>query len=208
VKSVDVLWPAPQRLAEAGGVAIGYVNNVIFPLRIVPADAGKPVVLRLKLDYAVCEKLCVPAEARAELALNGRAPAQRLSSAQGLLSQGASPQDAALSAAEARVPRKLRLGEGAPLAVRSVRRDLGAPRSRVIVDVATPPGADVALFAEGPSAEWALPVPMAIDGAPPGLQRFAFDLDGAPPGAKYEGAAITLTAVAGDQAIEVVTHLD
>jgi hypothetical protein len=51
-------------------------------------------------------------------------------------------------------------------------------------------------------------VPTAIAGAPTGLQRFAFELDGAPPGAKYEGAAITLTAVAGEQAIEVATHLD
>jgi len=40
------------------------------------------------------------------------------------------------------------------------------------------------------------------------VQRFAFDLDGAPPGATYSGARITLTAVAGDDAIEVVTSLD
>src|SRR5258707_8912379 len=88
VKSVEVLWPAPQRLADAGGVAIGYVNNVIFPLRIVPADARKPVVLRLKLDYAICEKLCLPVEGKGELSL----------------ARGPSSQDAAPSAAEARGP--------------------------------------------------------------------------------------------------------
>jgi len=49
---------------------------------------------------------------------------------------------------------------------------------------------------------------VAVDGAPKGLQRFAFDLDGAPPGATYHGAAIALTAVADDAAIEVVTRLD
>ena len=64
------------------------------------------------------------------------------------------------------------------------------------------------LFAEGPTPEWALPVPARIEGAPAGVQRFAFELDGAPPGARYEGAAITLTAVAGDAAIEVATRLD
>jgi hypothetical protein len=151
VKSVDVLWPAPQRMAEAGGVAIGYVGNVIFPLRVVAADAGKPVVLRLKLDYAVCEKLCVPVEGKAELAL----------------AKGPSSQDSALAAAEARVPRKLdlvqgdlrlgdlrlgdlRLGDldrGGGLAVRAVRRDDGAARPRVIVDLAAPDGASVDLFA-------------------------------------------------------------
>src|SRR6059058_6595013 len=66
----------------------------------------------------------------------------------------------------------------------------------------------VDLFAEGPTPEWALPVPTAVEGAPAGRQRFAFDLDGAPPGATYDGARIALTAVAGDSAIEVTARLD
>jgi DsbC/DsbD-like thiol-disulfide interchange protein len=216
VKSVDVKWPAPRTITEHGLTAIGYTGNMIWPLAVVPQDRTRPVTLRLKLDYAVCEKLCVPAEATAELVLNdknskgagSKGSSQQLSSVQGLMSQAPSPQEAALLAAEARVPKTLALGEGATLAVRSLRRVDGTPHARVIVDVAAPPGTDVALFAEGPSAEWALPVPSAIDGAPAGLKRFAFDLDGAPPGATYTGAAIRLTAVAGEEAIEVVTHLD
>jgi len=66
----------------------------------------------------------------------------------------------------------------------------------------------VDLFAEGPTSHWALPVPAKIEGAPAGLQRFAFDLDGLPPGASATGALITLTAVAGDHAIEVAIRLD
>ena len=189
VKSVEVLWPAPQPIAEHGLTAIGYLRGVIWPLAVVPQDPSKPATLRLKLDYAVCEKLCVPAEGKAELVLDG-GPAQ----------------DAALAAAEARVPKKRALGQNGALAVKSVRRADGPPH--VVVDVAAPPGASVALFAEGPTADWALPVPRAIAGAPAGLQRFVFDLDGAPPGAKYEGAALTLTAVAGDEAIEVATRLE
>jgi len=194
LKSVAVSWPAPQRIPEQGLVAIGYVRSVTWPLTVVPQDPAKPVTLRLKLDYAVCERLCVPAEAMAELVLGGSAshPAQ----------------DAALAEAQTRVPKKRALGDGRALAVKAVRReDVPAP-PHVIVDVAAPPGAAVALFAEGPTADWALPVPRAIEGAPAGLQRFVFDLDGAPPGAKYEGAAITLTAVAGDDAIEVAARLD
>ena len=192
VKSLDVLWPAPQRIPEQGLTVIGYTGDVILPLAIVPQNWGKSVTLRVKLDYAVCEKLCVPAEGKAELVLAG----------------SASSQDAALTAAEARVPKKLALGEGSPLAIRSVRREDGPGRPRVLVDVAAPPGASIALFAEGPTPEWALPVPTAVEGAPAGLQRFAFELDGAPPGAKYEGAAVTLTALAGNIAIAVVTRLD
>ena len=216
-----MLWPAPQRIPEQGLIVIGYGSDVVLPLAIVPQNRAKPVTLRLKLDYAVCEKLCVPAEGKAELVLAGTR----------------SSLDAALAAAEARVPKKLALGEGSTFAVKSVRRIVherpaaredgrerpgaredgrerpgaredgrerpaagGAARPRVIVDVAAPAGAGIALFAEGPTADWALPVPAAVDGAPAGLQRFAFDLDGAPPGANYEGCSITLTAVAGDKA--------
>jgi hypothetical protein len=37
------------------------------------------------------------------------------------------------------------------------------------------------------------------------MQRFAFELEGVPPGAMEEDAKLRLTAVAQDQAIEVVT---
>ena len=70
------------------------------------------------------------------------------------------------------------------------------------------PGATPELFAEGPTADWALPVPSAVAGAPAGQQRFAFDLDGLPPDARPDGATLTLTAVAGEQAIEVPYRLD
>jgi DsbC/DsbD-like thiol-disulfide interchange protein len=192
VKAVDVLWPAPQPIPEHDLVTIGYTGDVIVPLAVVPENSAKPVTLRLKLDYAVCEALCVPAEGKAEL----------------VLTDGSSSHEAALAAAEARVPKKTVLGEGSTLAIKSVRREDAAGRRRVIVDVAAPAGTRVALFAEGPTPDWALPVPKAIDGAPAGLQRFAFALDGAPPGATYDRAPIALTAVAGNIAIEVVTRLD
>jgi DsbC/DsbD-like thiol-disulfide interchange protein len=195
VKNVEVLWPAPRRLPEAGLDTIGYDRDLILPLRVTPQQEGKPVRLQIKLGYAICEKLCVPAESKAELAL---ARASRPPTAQ----------DAALTSAEARVPRKVALGAGAALAVAAVRREDGGVRPRILVDVAVPAGVSVDLFAEGPTAEWALPLPAAVDGAPAGMQRFMFELDGAPPGVKYEGATITLTAVTDRDAIEVPVHLD
>jgi DsbC/DsbD-like thiol-disulfide interchange protein len=194
VKAVDVHWPVPQRLPEEAVTVIGYTGNVILPLTIVPENRAKPVMLRLKLDYAVCEKLCIPAEGKAELMLGG----------------GPSSQDAALLTAEARVPKKVALGEGSTLAITSVRREDGGTRPRVVVDVAAPAGEAVALFAEGPTPEWALPVPVPapVAGAGAGMQRFAFELDGAPPGQGYDRIAITLTASAGNSAIEVATRLD
>jgi DsbC/DsbD-like thiol-disulfide interchange protein len=149
VKSLKIAWPAPHRFTDDSGATIGYKNGVIFPLRIVPQDPAKPVLLRLKLDYAVCEKLCVPAEGRAELVLDGMPSAF----------------DAALAKADA-------------------------------------------LVAEGPTPEWALPVPEPTDGAGAGLHRFTFPLDGLPPGASAAGATLTFTLVSGANAVEVAAHLD
>lgn len=187
--SVTVRWPAPQRIAEAGDTIIGYTKAVILPLVVRPKDTGQPVTLRLKLDYAVCEKLCVPVDATLALTLDDYAVHD----------------DAALAAAEARVPTPVPLGAAAPFAIRAIRQKDDGRFQRVEVDVAAP--APVELFAEGPSPDWALPLPLPIDGAPEGLQRFFFELDGVPPGASTHGAILTLTAVGADQAIEVQAPL-
>lgn len=193
VKSVTVLYPAPMRFDDgAGGTAIGYKSEVVLPLHVVPQDAGKPVTLRLKLDYAACEKLCVPAKAELALALTGAASAQ----------------ERVVGAAEGRVPRIAAVGDPSTPAVRAVRREAGAGKPRIIVDVAAPAGSDVTLFAEGPAPDWALPLPDPVAGAASGLQRFAFTLDGLPPGAKPDGATLRLTAVAGERAVEVAFRLD
>ena len=106
----------------------------------------------------------------------------------------------ARSRARRRCRRRPQLGADGALAIRGgeARR-----RKRVLVDVAAPDGTPVELFAEGPTPDWALPVPAPVAGAPAGQQRFAFELDGLPPNTKPDGATLTLTAVAGEQAIEV-----
>jgi len=193
VKSVTVLYPAPHRFPDgAGGNSIGYKGDVLWPLRVVPQEAGKPVTLNLKLAYAVCEKLCVPAEAQLELVLSGADTAN----------------ETFMSAAEARVPKPAVIGGGGTPSIRAVRRELGPGKPRVVVDVAAPADAPATMFAEGPTAQWALPLPEPVAGAPAGLQRFAFDLDGLPPGEKASGATLRLTAVSGDKAIEVAFRLD
>ncbi len=77
VKSVSAFWPAPERFADgAGGNSIGYVGDVVLPLRIVPDDASKLSSLHVKLGYAVCGKLCVPAQAELGLTLSGKVGAE------------------------------------------------------------------------------------------------------------------------------------
>jgi DsbC/DsbD-like thiol-disulfide interchange protein len=152
VGQVTVLWPAPMRFDDGGGASIGYVEQVVFPLHVIPADPQAPVVLRLKLDYAVCEKLCVPVDAKAELALSSR-PGEH---------------DAAIAANEARVPKRVALGAAGALAVTAVRTKAGET-PRVVVDVMGAGDPRTELFVEGPTPEWSLPLPERIAHGPAGL---------------------------------------
>ncbi len=190
VATVKVLYPSPHAITDEAGTTIGYKNAVIFPLRVFPQQKDKPVTLRAKIDYAVCEKLCVPVEARAELTLDRAAGAD----------------NAALSAAEARVPQPVSAAEAGLTA----RRANNAERKPLVfVDLAAPAGQPVELFVEGPTAEWALPIPKPAPGAPAGHQHFAFELDGLPPGIDLKGPfELTFTIVRGGRATEVKTHLD
>ncbi len=191
VQSVSVAWPAPHRFSDASGYSIGYRGGVIFPLRIVPQDRSQPVTLRLDLQYAICEKVCIPVDAKIELAPGS----------------GASSQDGALAAAEAMVPAATPLGGGKEFAITSVTRD-PTDKRRVIVELTAPEHAKVDLFAEGPSQDWALPLPAATPGASAGQRRFTFELEGLPPGVKADGATLILTAVRESGAIEVKAALD
>jgi DsbC/DsbD-like thiol-disulfide interchange protein len=193
-KSVSVLWPAPHRFDYEGGASIGYKGDVMFPIHVVAENPRRPVTLRLAIDYAVCEKLCVPARGQAVLDL---APP----SANGLASAPSS-NDSRLALAEARTPKPVRIGEGA-LAIVAVRREPGQTHPRIVVEVTGPAAAPLDLFAEGPAADWALPLPEPVPGAPAGRRWFAFDLDGAPPGVDPTGAVLHFTLVSGDNAVEV-----
>jgi hypothetical protein len=110
-----------------------------------------------------------------------------------------------LIAAEKRVPRRVPLGAGSGLAVHSVQRE-GGQHERVVAEIAAPEGAPVDLFVEGPSPDWALPLPQPVISAPSDsseLRRFTFDLDGLPPSANTNDVTLTLTVVSPDDAIEV-----
>ncbi|QWG22892.1 cytochrome C biogenesis protein [Bradyrhizobium sediminis] len=190
VEAVTVLWPAPMKFDDgAGGTSLGYKTQIVLPLRIVARNADKPVKLRAEISYAVCEKLCIPVEARAELAFTSVA----------------STEDSALFAALDAVPKPANVGDSNPLTIRDVRRD---GKSNVLVDIVAPDAREVSLFVEGPTPDWALPVPKLLEGGPPGVKRFGFELDGLPPGAKPEGAALKLTLVGGDRAYEFNVNLN
>jgi DsbC/DsbD-like thiol-disulfide interchange protein len=190
IEAVTVLWPAPTKFDDgAGGHSLGYHDTIVLPLRIVAKNTDKPVTLRAGINYAVCEKLCIPVEANAELAFTNVA----------------STEDSALLAALDTVPKPANVGDPNPLTIRDVKRE---GKSTVLVDVISPDDRVVSLFVEGPTPDWGLPVPKLLEHGPPGVKRFTFELDGVPPGVSPEGAALKLTLAGGDRSYEFNINLD
>src|SRR3954470_6742521 len=64
IENVTVLWPAPMKFDDgAGGHSLGYRDQIVLPFGIVAKHTDKPVTLRADIDYAVCEKICIPVQA-------------------------------------------------------------------------------------------------------------------------------------------------
>lgn len=121
LREAEAFFPAPAKIEEGGAEIYGYKDKVIFPVRVQPADAARPVDLVLSLDYAVCEKICIPARAEARLLLEPG---------------GEEAGAAAIEAAMARVPALREAGAEGPLAILSAEaagrdRD-GNPAYRII----------------------------------------------------------------------------
>jgi DsbC/DsbD-like thiol-disulfide interchange protein len=140
VEAVEPLFPAPKRMHEAdGGQAFGYDGGVLFPLRVHPRDATKPVTLALQADFAVCEKVCLPAKARLKLTL----PA------------AASPYAAAIDAALAAVPRAVPPKDFGDL------KAAGADAWRLCAPHQDGPPRD--LFVEPPEGWWVTAAPEGLE---------------------------------------------
>lgn len=149
--SIEVRWPAPIRFADGGGSSIGYAEEVIFPLLVRPQDPARPVLLSLALDYAVCEKLCIPAQGSASLEIGPERTRQI----------------ARIAGFEARAPRRIASGENhgglgvasakaaRQGAARSLRLALTTAEGRTIEDV----------FVEGPDM-WLFGKPALTQEAP------------------------------------------
>ncbi len=132
VAAAEVAYPAPERHDEGGAEAFGWRGAVVFPVRVTPKDPTLPVTLDLQLNYAACEKICVPAEGRLTLALAPTRPA--------------SAHAADIAAWQARAPTKL--ADWSRRFTFSVMDGAKKPAWRVTVADAPAGGDD--LFAEGP----------------------------------------------------------
>ena len=176
VASVAPEFPAPKRIKEAdGGEAFGYDGDVVFPLAVKLRDPAKPATLKLDADFAVCEKVCLPAKAHLEL---------KLPSAPG------SPHAGAIDAALAAVPRAVQPKDFGALEA------IGADRWRLCSARENGPPRD--LFVEAPEGWWLKTAPAQAEG---GRDCFTLTIGDKPKDAAFP-VALRLTLTGGAGAME------
>ena len=68
-------WPVPERFSLFGLETFGYGDEVVLPIAARAVDPAQEVALAAKLDFLVCEEICIPLEADLALALPSGAAA-------------------------------------------------------------------------------------------------------------------------------------
>ncbi len=194
LKSAKVLWPAPLRFHDSAGTSIGYKDEVVFLVLIEPVKSGEPVDLNLKMEFAVCADICIPADADLKLTVGD----------DGFFSRSYAP---LLTRYIDRVPTRQTSGDDRKPAVSRTDAQLNGNKPYLEVDAKFPEGAKGAdLFVEGPEGFYlapAEPVGKQEDGA----MRFKVDLTKGDDPKELKGKTVTLTLVSDAGQAETSWHI-
>lgn len=60
LRGVRVHWPRAQLFDLNGMTTVGYHDELVLPVEILPADPAKPVELHAGMEIGVCKDVCVP----------------------------------------------------------------------------------------------------------------------------------------------------
>lgn len=183
-----VLFPAPHRLVDKSGAAVGYKDHVLLPVEFTAADGTKPVILKLKTEYGVCKDICIPAEAALELAVPSNA--------------GSSPE---IATAVAAVPqKKARSGQDPVLVKWSLEGAGGKPILKF--EVSDPGGDGGDAFVEPPEGLY-LPLPKKLPGAD-GKSFYEIDLSDGADVKALSGQILTVTLTGAKGQSETAIKLE
>jgi DsbC/DsbD-like thiol-disulfide interchange protein len=190
LKRAEVLYPAPHRFADAGGMAIGYDNEVVFPVKVTPERDGEPIELKLAFAYGLCKDLCIPNDVSLGLRLGAD-----VGKGDALL----------LETFIARVPKPAR--DGVPPFVGNIEAKLDADKPQLVIDAVFPPGATgTDLFIDG--GDVFVPVPAPLGPVTDGKQRFAVTFVSAAEAAALKGKSLALILVSDQGSSETVWKMD
>lgn len=188
VMSARVMFPAPQRLADASGDSVGYKGSVTFPIEIVAKDPAKPVRLAVGLEFGICREICVPAEVKLDLEI---AP-------------GEATLPEPIAAALKRIPTPAAEPQPGDPALGTVRAETAGASPRIIAAVAYPGGiAGADAFVEAPEGIY-LPLPKKIGDDGKGTLTFEIDLSSGIDLAELQGKPLLFTLVSAARQAEAI----
>ena len=184
--SAEVLYPAPHRFADASGTAIGYEDEVVFPVKVTPERLDEPVELKLTVDYGLCKTLCIPNQANLSIELPAHAAGKA--------------DDPLLSRFVDLVPKPAETGKLPALG--GIEAKLDGTKPELIIDANFADGATgTDLFIEGPGGAF-VPVPKPLGPVQNGKQRFVVSFASPAEAAAIRGKPLTLTFVSDEGARE------
>ena len=70
LENATIRWPLPERFNIFGLTTMVYGREVVLPLDLRVKASGAELALRARVTYLVCEKICIPYEARLTLDLS------------------------------------------------------------------------------------------------------------------------------------------
>ncbi len=186
----QVAFPVPHKLDDGYSVTNVYEGSVMLPFRAMVPDLHNPVDVTLKMQFGVCEEVCIPDEVVAAVTvLPGESDPEAVR---------------AIVAAREKIPGPPEPGR---FAVNSVARNGGTDGRPVFrIDATMPAGAEPEAFVEGP-ADWSPYAPVLVDREG---NHVRYDLKFSRLGSKMpiSGAEISVTLAVGDKAIEQTITLD
>ena len=186
MRSAEVLYPAPHRFTDASGTAIGYEDEVVFPVMVTPERLDEPVELKLNVDYGLCKTLCIPNQANLSIEL----PAQAAGKAEDPLAQHVS------STSCRRLPRRASCRRLAASRPSSTAPSPSLSSTRISLTVPPAP------ISSSRAGEMFVPVPKPLGPAQNGKQRFVVSFASPAEAAAIRGKSLTLTFVSDEGARE------
>jgi DsbC/DsbD-like thiol-disulfide interchange protein len=195
LKALKVLWPAPFRFKEPGGlISIGYKDRVILPMLITPQEESAPVRLVIGFNYGVCADICIPVEAMLRFEITR--PDDELH------------REALRSALDA-VPKLQAQGVYCPHRLIAVGERIVKGKPALVIKTAfSDQATGLDLFAEAAPDGVALPVPTRQPSSTRGRSHYLIAFATAKAAKAFKGQTLNLTAVSDQGSCETTWRME
>lgn len=183
LRAVRIHWPVPRVFDLNGMQTIGYLDELVLPIEIVPQDPARPVKLVARVDLGVCNKICMPATVALSATLSG-----------------AGAKDAAITAALANRPATA--GEAGLAAIDcKVEPTADGLRITAHIDMPATGGTETVVFEPGHPGIWSSEAESRRDGG----RLIAVGELGASSGQPFalDRSALTVTVLSPGRGVEI-----